>query len=477
MTLLIILSSFGQMNAQRNFLPSLLLISAFAALFAGKGVSSFSIVSIQNKKACHRHDFDFNFNFNCLHREQIQTSREHEHASLISLPYKWICRRTRASTLSLQSSSKEKEKKTETQHNIEDVASAATSNKDGDGDGDEKAVIPPNILGPPEPLRSLKVGDKVNAFRRTGIDGSSNFSIERISYTPDAFVLRNFLSPEECQQIQNMAQSSDMGRAETITKNDTKSRTNCQVAWIPSAGGGGGQQRSDSDSNSELETSSAASAAASRLVPNMVASAANLFLSQSVMGNPSAGVEDLQVLKYSVGGEFVLHHDGEPRVLTIIYYLNGVGGTWFPLAQIDESDNAGSIIDEAGMEEKFLKARNNSTPQNKSQALDLGKGLKPGHSGVLVKGKTTMTTKTSEEEDERSKKGDSEQNVGNNDDDNNKHIAWIDQGDALVFYNYLDDGSARLDWRALHSGLPTIEEDGDKWIANHWFRVNGLAEI
>ena len=36
--------------------------------------------------------------------------------------------------------------------------------------------------------------------------------------------------------------------------------------------------------------------------------------------NPTAGVEDLQVLKYDVGGEFVLHHDGEPRILTVIYY-------------------------------------------------------------------------------------------------------------------------------------------------------------
>ena len=161
--------------------------------------------------------------------------------------------------------------------------------------------------------------------------------------------------------------------------------------------------------------------------------------------------------------------------------MNGVGGTWFPLAKIDESDN-GSSIDESGMEEKFFKSRNTSTPLNKSQALDLGKGLKPGHSGVLVKGKTTTATatttmKTLEGEDGNgsNKKGDSEQNVGNN--NNNNHIAWIDQGDALVFYNYLDDGSARLDWRALHSGLPTTEEDGEKWIANHWFRVNGLAEI
>uniref|UniRef100_A0A7S3V909 Fe2OG dioxygenase domain-containing protein n=1 Tax=Chaetoceros debilis TaxID=122233 RepID=A0A7S3V909_9STRA len=469
----IIFLSFEQINARKALLPFLLLLSAFAVLLAGKGVSSFSIISIghQKQQPCHRHDF------NCL----LHRDRDHSVTSLFQHNWKWNCnKRTRVSISPLQSSPKE----TQTHHDIDiddghgHGATTEHSIRPPDSNKDGQALIPPNILRPPEPLRSLKVGDKVDAFRRTGIDGSSNFSIERISYSPDAFVLRNFLSHEECQQIQSMAKSSDMGQAETITKNDTKSRTNCQVAWIPSAGGG--RQGSESETSS---SGVSASASASRLVPNMVASAANLFLSQSVMGNPSAGVEDLQVLKYGVGGEFVLHHDGVPRVLTIIYYLNGVGGTWFPLAKIDESDN-GSSIDESGMEEKFFNSRNSSTPLNKSQALDLGKGLKPGHSGVLVKGKTTSatataTSKTLEGEDGNGskKKGDSEQNVGNNNNNNNNHIAWIDQGDALVFYNYLDDGSARLDWRALHSGLPTTEEDGEKWIANHWFRVNGLAEI
>lgn len=64
---------------------------------------------------------------------------------------------------------------------------------------------------------------------------------------------------------------------------------------------------------------------------------ANLFLSSGVRSNPSASVEDLQVLRYGVGGEFVLHHDGDPRILTVVYYLNGVGGTWFPLARTSDA--------------------------------------------------------------------------------------------------------------------------------------------
>ncbi len=170
-----------------------------------------------------------------------------------------------------------------------------------------KQVIPSNILGPPEPLKSLQIGQTLDAFRRGGgmdkePSQASNYTIERIGYTPDAFVLRNFLSPEECNEIKSMANQYNMTQAETITKNDTSSRKNCQVAWIPSSAGGSG---SESKSN---------------LVANLVSATANLLLSKSVLGHPSAGVEDLQVLKYGVGGEFVLHHDGEPRVLTVIYY-------------------------------------------------------------------------------------------------------------------------------------------------------------
>ena len=38
------------------------------------------------------------------------------------------------------------------------------------------------------------------------------------------------------------------------------------------------------------------------------------------MSDQKAGVEDLQVLRYDIGGEFVLHQDGQNRILTVIYY-------------------------------------------------------------------------------------------------------------------------------------------------------------
>lgn len=291
-----------------------------------------------------------------------------------------------------------------------------------------KTAIPRNILGPPELLRSLKIGEHLNAFRRGRDDTNMDFKIERVAYGPDVFVLRNFLTESECSEIQSIAKRSNMGEAETVTQDDFSSRKNCNVAWINST-----------------ETS---------LVNNLVSATANLLLSKEVLSHPSAGVEDLQVLEYKTGGEYVLHHDGEPRVLTVIYYINGVGGTWFPLARTSNNENNDPCfqrnIDEDAMEERFMNAR--KQPMNKEQALDLGGGSNPGEDGggLLVKG------------------------VGNTKSQENENIAWISKGDAVAFYNYLDDGSGRLNWRAIHGGLPTEEKDGSKWIANHWFRVNQL---
>ncbi|GFH47273.1 hypothetical protein CTEN210_03748 [Chaetoceros tenuissimus] len=306
---------------------------------------------------------------------------------------------------------------------------------------DVDTVIPRDILGPPEPLKNLQIGQKIDAFRRilessTSMERLANFTIERVSYTPDAFVMHNFLTESECLEIQNSARKAAMTRAETITENDTKSRKNCEVAWLPSSR----SEQSHQHSN---------------LIPSLVSSVANIFLSPAVLSNPSAGVEDLQVLRYGTGGEFVLHHDGEPRTMTVIYYLNGVGGTWFPLARTsnDVNEDPCTNMNTSQMDASFYKTR--SQPQNKQSALDLGKDFQPRSHGLLVEG-----GRSSEE-----------------DSPINQHVASIKQGDALVFYNYCDDGSGRLNWRALHAGLPTAEEDGEKWIANHWFRVNDLTEI
>lgn len=270
--------------------------------------------------------------------------------------------------------------------------------------------IPAGTLGPPEPLASLPLGQSVNAFRSFQDDDSTrhDFAIQRLSYSPHVFLLRRFLTNGECKQIQSSAEANGMAQAETVTKGDASSRRNCQVAWL----------------NGDVITS-------------LISSTINIFLSQNVKSHPSAAVEDLQVLKYSSGGEFIHHHDGSARILTVIYYLNGVAGTWFPLAN------------NTGVDSRAKR------PVNKMQTLKMVQDLQPGKDGLLVMGIPNTTHSSLK---------------------NPQNIVHVNSGDAIAFYNYLDDGSGRIDWNALHCGLPTAHDDGDKWIANHWYRLNVLED-
>ena len=180
-----------------------------------------------------------------------------------------------------------------------------------------------HAIGVPETLQHLNVGQCLKAFRHSvhynndissPILSSSNFTIERVSEKPNIFLLRDFLSHYECDFIMNYAMNNaTMTNAETITQNDTNSRKRCQVAWLPSS-----TSSATSTAASKSHTQSLSSLIS--IISNLVSTTANILLSKDVLRHPSASVEDLQVLKYDIGGEFVLHHDGEPRILTVIYY-------------------------------------------------------------------------------------------------------------------------------------------------------------
>jgi hypothetical protein len=175
---------------------------------------------------------------------------------------------------------------------------------------------------------------------------------------------------------------------------------------------------------------------------------ARIFLSPNVLSHPRSGVEDLQVLEYQQGGEFILHHDGVPRVLTIIYYLNGIAGTWFPLADADGDDKNKKDDDEATLS----STTTSSPPLNKGQALDLCEPLEPGQNGVLVVGASSPPSHHTD----------------------SAHRVAVHPGDALAFFNYCPDG--RINWKAIHAGLPVEEGDDAKWIANHWFQFGLFAK-
>jgi hypothetical protein len=229
-------------------------------------------------------------------------------------------------------------------------------------------------LGVPEPLRLLEVGGKISIT-----DESGGTVVERFSARSPVFIARNILSPEECLHIQTSV--TDMERGKTISGDHLIHRVGCQVGWL-----------SNYDDH---------------LVGKLAEKAHSIFLPGQIY-NPIF-VESLQVVQYEPGGEYLLHHDGKYRMLTVLYYINGVGSTWFPLS--DHPTQFTSRVD----------------------AIKHANDMMPSTQGILVSAAADASI----------------------------HIC---QGDAIAFYNYFEDGTA--DWNAIHAGMPGTEE---KWVANHWF--------
>ena len=252
-------------------------------------------------------------------------------------------------------------------------------------------------------LQKLGCKESVRGYRSSVLTNNQrhDFTIERVAASPQLFLLRNFCTSLECQTIREVVSSSMiMEKAQTLS-GETKKRTKCDVAWL---------RNQDIDS----------------LVGSLAQAAGNILISDSVKRSSKLGCEDLQVLKYEENGKYVLHHDGNNRIVTVIYYLNGSGSTWFPFAK-NEFDK--------------------KIPQNLQEAKALSENMIPGTNGMLL----------SCDADNKS----------------NDHCYQVQEGDAIAFFNYsLDDidGTVGLtcDWSSFHAGLPA---SSTKWIANHWFKT------
>ncbi|RYH26490.1 tetratricopeptide repeat protein [archaeon] len=139
--------------------------------------------------------------------------------------------------------------------------------------------------------------------------------------------------------------------------------------------------------------------------------------------------EDLQVVKYNLGGQFKAHQDSSafhPRLFTALIYLNNIaegyagGETWFPFA------DSGISLDKVGIEEAI------------HQALEIYEGREEDRALLGLK----VVPKA---------------------------------GRALVFFNY-DIKTNELSPYAIHAGLPVYPMDAraankgevNKWIANYW---------
>ena len=260
------------------------------------------------------------------------------------------------------------------------------------------------VLGIPPWLNKLQKGESLYALRNCNEENNKEphaYSIERISTHPPIFILRNVLTGSECHEIYHRTIDNPTSRqAQTLV--GASARPNSNVVWL---------QEYDDVATSVAET----------------------CISNDYKKN--VWVESLQALHYTPQGKYSLHHDGHERILTCLYYINGVGGTWFPLAcSISNGDNLPP-----------------PPPSSREQALQRAQDCIPGKNGVLIVGKE-------EHEDMDNTR-------------NGKHVIRINKGDAVVFYNYLVDetsGAAVSDWTTLHAGLLSSQ---DKIIANHWFHL------
>mmetsp|Transcript_2717 Transcript_2717/g.3659 ORF Transcript_2717/g.3659 Transcript_2717/m.3659 type:complete len:285 (-) Transcript_2717:289-1143(-) len=233
---------------------------------------------------------------------------------------------------------------------------------------------PEQAMGIPSHLEAMVIGHRLEGLL-------AGVTVEKISSKPPIFVLRNVLSNTECQSLTEGVSELQPGRTVNALNSEIK-RKFSSVGWV--------------DNEVGSVTYELAEKMHSILMPNQIF-------------DVDRGVEPMQVVRYEEGGEYVLHHDSKQRLLTVLYYLNGSGETWFPLADSQDA---------------FCS--------NRFEALKLCETKHPTESGVLV-----------------SCEGRGVQ---------------VQKGDAVAFFNYFENGC--VDWKAIHAGLPT---SSTKWIANHWY--------
>lgn len=164
-------------------------------------------------------------------------------------------------------------------------------------------------LGPPPRLDELAQSPQPQ-HRQDAFGSEVLFEVERISNTPHMFLLRNFVSPTERYTLQ-WSSRNDPKEAYSYTGEQAANRQGSFVSWLqPNAAHG--------------------------ISKCLAKSAASILFSQAMKkGKDGAGLfEQLQLVRYETNGLFDLHHDSDKhgRVVTVLYYLNGVAGTWFPLA-------------------------------------------------------------------------------------------------------------------------------------------------
>lgn len=319
-----------------------------------------------------------------------------------------------------------------------------------------------------EPYNSLSIGE----IYRPVPDLAPNLIVERLACSPDIFVVRKFLPLEsERKSLMEEASQHPVSIAET-TFGLTSKRRGSNVWWI--------NEEQPSLHHHHHRRSNKFAPTGSNVAHYMSNLSAHLFLPLTSMPPPvrpwtpdNIKKERLQLVQYEPGGAFDLHHDGQNRFLTVLTYLNGVAGTWFPFAQRFRSPTTTSEANDGRI-----------TIEDK---LILQNGEIPGRDGLLIVGSEHGSQFHAHEkcnQDKMREGGDYNRYLreGNNErcsaattsNDNSSAVVHIQPGDAVIFYNYdflFQEKKGEMstlvpNWRAIHAALPTQKE---KWIATNWF--------
>jgi len=317
-----------------------------------------------------------------------------------------------------------------TSHDTFNEPETAFSSQDSTGD---------SVIGPPEKLRALtKLGQLIYPLPETPI------AVKRIAFQPDIYLVTNLLPFDiDRKALMNQDFSSEMEEA-TTKSGMVAHRSKCFVTSISCH---------EEDSIEDELCNSHGKYVADFMEQLQTC----LFLSPFSFHFEKIRAEPMQVVRYDPGGKYDFHHDGFNRILTVITYLNGVAGTWFPYARIVSSTPSSD---------------EENPPEMKLEGEGMATDKIPGRDGVLVIGELDKCCNM------------------NDYDDDNPHVVKIKPGDAIAFYNYqwtsakeeegqktlhrnhncsticTNKDSLMINWRSIHSALPASQE---KWIATNWF--------
>ena len=123
-------------------------------------------------------------------------------------------------------------------------------------------------------LISLPLHAELDGTRSNG----RRYTLQRLSERPHAFLLRNFLSMAECEALMASAKRAGFEAAETTGR--SSARRKCNYALLaPST---------------------------EKVLASVQSDAARALLSAEALQTPGGGVEELNVLHYQAGGEYLL---------------------------------------------------------------------------------------------------------------------------------------------------------------------------